>query len=195
MWEPTEEAQTNLKKGQRLVTSSPTKTRLLDGSPALNCQNFNASGFDEAGEIGAVTPEEEERKGGDNQRDGQAGAVNEDVEAEDVDDDRPEQGEAERDEAADQEQQSPGDLEGAHNVHVAGIHQRAGERGGLALWARRGRRDEVEKDVQAEDNKGEPEEDADDDGGDFHGAIFNGDAGIATKKAGREEGSGKRVSG
>jgi hypothetical protein len=145
--------------------------------------------------MGAVTPEEEQGKGGHKQRDWKAGAVDEDVEAEDVDDDRPEQGEAEGDEAADQEEQSAADLEGAYDLHVASLHHGAGKGGGMALRGGGRRRDEVEEDVQAEDNKGEPEEDADDDGGDFHGAIFNGNWGIATRKAGGEEGGGKRVSG
>ncbi len=49
----------------------------------------------------------------------------------------------------------------------------------MALRGLGRRRDEVKEDVQAENNKGEPEEAADDDGGDFHDALFSRSSRIA----------------
>ena len=57
----------------------------------------------EPGEIGSVTPEEEQREDRNDQDQRQSRAVHEDVEAEYVHNDRAEQGESERDEAAHQE--------------------------------------------------------------------------------------------
>jgi hypothetical protein len=89
------------------------------------------------------------------------------VEGEDVDDDRREQEQRERNEATG-EQQDAGDDLGAldQGEHVAGGRERAHE-GGRAL-AEGGHRQEVKEAVEAEHEKDEAEEDAGDRGDASH---------------------------
>jgi hypothetical protein len=83
-----------------------------------------ASGLQETGEICLVTPEQEKREGGDNERNGQSFVIHENVEAEDVHNHRAEQREAERNVAADQKNQSTRDLAESDNIEIArAIHR------------------------------------------------------------------------
>jgi hypothetical protein len=93
--------------------------------------------------------------------------IHEDVEAEDVHNHRAEQCEAERNVAANQENQSAGDLAEPDDVHVMAFHERFAEvcRERWLLWRHR---DEMQKDVRAENNEHQSKEDAGDDRGYFH---------------------------
>jgi hypothetical protein len=119
-----------------------------------------------------VTPEQEQREDGDDSRNLPSRMFQEDVEAEDVDNHRAEQGEAERNETANQENQSAGDLAEADDIHVMAFHERFAEIG-RERWRLWRHRDEVQKDVRAEDNEHQSEQDTGNDGGDFHAVMLN----------------------
>ena len=69
------------------------------------------AGFHEPGEICPVTPEQEQREGGDDECKRHSFMIHEDVEAEDVHNHRAEQREPERNVAANQENQSAENLQ------------------------------------------------------------------------------------
>ena len=97
--------------------------------------------------------------------------VHEDVEAEDVHNHRAEQRETERNVAANQENQSAKNLATGDDVEIVrGIH-RSDE---IARRAGHGRHFyEVQKGIRAEGGEHKSEQDAGDDGGDFHGVMMN----------------------
>jgi len=124
-----------------------------------------------AGEICPVTPEQEQNKDRDDDGQRQARAVEENVEEQDVRDDRAKQRKAQWHITPYQKQQTANDLQQAHNVNIMALHERFAEVSGQ----RRGRgrhRDEMQKNVRAEDDEHESKQNADNDGGDFHGAIM-----------------------
>jgi hypothetical protein len=105
------------------------------------------------------------------------------VEEQDVHDHRAEERKTERNIASDQEQQTADDLQQADDVNVMALHERFAEVSGQ----RRGQwrhRDEVQKDVRAEDDEHESQQDAGDDGGDFHGVMLNATGAISIAKGG-----------
>src|ERR1017187_6594317 len=85
---------------------------------------YDVSRFQEAGEICPVTPEQEQREGRDDGRKLPSLVIHEDVKAEDVHNHRAEQREAERNVAANQENQSTRDLAESDDVEIAcAIHR------------------------------------------------------------------------
>lgn len=100
-------------------------------------------------------PEREDHEGED-----QAGAVEKDVKKQNVDDDRAEDGEPERDEAPEQEEQTTQDLAKANGVDVTAAEKRV-EEIAHGVMRQLGHRHEMEERVQAEDDEGESKEQAD----------------------------------
>src|ERR1700677_1374762 len=97
-----------------------------------------------------------------------AAGVHQRVEKEDVDDDRGDQRERQRHVAADEEKHGAEDLQREDEVDVVGGGQDPDELAGQA-GGHRALREEVEETVQAEDEEQEAEQDARDEGCDFHG--------------------------
>lgn len=85
--------------------------------------------------------------------------------------------------AADQEQQSARNLQEASDVHVMAYHECFAEVG-RERWLLLRHRDEVQKDVRAEDEEHESQQDAGDDGGDFHAVMLNETKDISIVKTG-----------
>jgi len=139
-------------------------------SPRLFSIQVVSLSLHEAGEICPVTPEQEQRKDRDDDGQRQAGAVEENVEEQDVHDHRAKQRKAQWHVTSDQKQQAANDLQQADNVNIVALHERFTEVSGQ----RRGRRrhwDEMQKNVRAEDHKHESKQTAGNDGGDFHSRI------------------------
>lgn len=114
----------------------------------------------------AVTPKQEER----HQRNGgghaESGAIHENVEKDDVYDDRAEEGEAERHETTDDEKKSAHNLKRGDGLQITGRGHRTDK---LTRWAGHGRHgNEMQKRVRAENGEEQSEENADDDSNDFH---------------------------
>lgn len=112
-----------------------------------------------------MVPKQEERERGDDERHAEAGAFHEDVEENDVHDDRAERHQAQRDKA-DQQEQAADDLERRHGLQVAGGVHRADEFTGRAGHGRH--LHEMQKRIRTKDDEHEPKQDANDDGDDFH---------------------------
>jgi len=118
-----------------------------------------------------VTPEQEQPKDRDDDGQPQARAVEENVEEQDVHDDRTKERKTQWNVTSDQQQQTANDLQQAHNVNIMALHERFAEVSGHGR-RRRGHRDEMQKDVRAENDEHESKQNADNDGGDFHGAMM-----------------------
>src|SRR6476660_5497183 len=91
------------------------------------------------------------------------------VNEQNVDDDRSEQGQRERDVAIDQEQDRRNDLEQKYRDQIMGDKERADKLAGRSRRRRGG--NEVKKAVQSEDEKDQTEKKTSDDNGDFHVKI------------------------
>ena len=93
------------------------------------------------------------------------------MEEDDVDDDGPEDGESERDEAADEEKESADDLAGCNGVDVAagkeGVQKFANEALGQGRHG-----EEAQEAIRANDDEDKPKQNPNDDGEDFHGCVI-----------------------
>src|SRR5439155_12409746 len=103
----------------------------------------------------------------------QARWVEENVEEQDVHNDRAEQRKSERNVASGQEEQTAADLQHANDVDVMALHERFAKVSGKRRRRRR-HRNEVYKDVRAEDNEQKSKQEAGEDGEGFHPAIMAG---------------------
>ena len=92
------------------------------------------------------------------------------VEEEDVDEDRSENREAEWNEAADEDEQTSDDLQNGDEGHVLVRHEDGGEGSRIAGWHRR-LGYEVQYAVETEDEKCKAKQDTSDEDGDFHGCA------------------------
>jgi hypothetical protein len=88
------------------------------------------------------------------------------VNEQNVDDDRSEQGQRERDIAIDQEQDRRNDLEQKYRDQIMGDEERPDELGSRSRRWRAG--NEMEESVQSKREKDQPEKDTDDESGSFH---------------------------
>lgn len=140
----------------------------------------DASGSQETGEIGAVTPEQEQRESGDDRRNLPSFVIHEDVEAEDVHNHWAEQCEARWNVAANQQNQSAENLATGDDVEITGFIHRTEKRASRSGHGRHGH--EMQKGVRAEDGEHESKQNTGDDGGDFHAALLNRFGEISTIK-------------
>jgi len=100
----------------------------------------------------------------------QTGPGHRDVEEDDVKDDRAEDDQAEDRDEVQQEKQPSEDLKQEYHLHVS-CGRDGGEKhsGGAVRRRQRTHRDEMEKAIEAKDDKDQAQQSARDDGGNFHG--------------------------
>src|SRR5450432_466412 len=123
-----------------------------------------------AGESGADAQEYNDPEYRHDQSQRQTAREHQDVNEQNVDDDRSEQGEPERDVAIEQKQNRGNYLEQKDRNEIVGDKERPDELTGDSR--RRRRRDEMEEAVQSEDEKDKAKKKTSDDSSDFHVSII-----------------------
>src|SRR5207247_4375141 len=154
----------------------PTRQRLplqncLRQSPFFRdfCSGCNAR-LEETGERGADAQERNDPQHGHNESQRQTAREHQYVNEQNVDDDRSEQRQRERDVAIDQEQDRRNDLKQKYRDQIMGDKQRPDELASRS--GRRGAGNEMEEAVQSEDEKDESKKETSDDSHNFHVSNF-----------------------
>jgi hypothetical protein len=122
------------------------------------------------GESGAHAGEDNDPQHGHDEGQRQTARKHQDVDEQDVDDDRSEEGQREWDVAINQEQDRRNDLEQKYRDQIMGDKERADELASRAGWRSRG--NEVEEAIQSEDEKDQTEKETSDDNSDFHVKVI-----------------------
>jgi hypothetical protein len=123
-------------------------------------------------ELEAVDPKKKKSEDGIDETNPNALRKKKDVKQNDVHNHRTKKRQPERDEArAEKEAEASQNLEDSYNVHVTATHQCGNECAGLALHYRN-RAHKVEKSIQPEDDKLEPEQNPHNDNEVFHKDDF-----------------------
>ena len=125
--------------------------------------------MEEPGESGADTQEHNDPEHRHDESQRQTARKHQDVNEQNVDDDRSEQGQREWDVAIDQEQDRRNDLEQKYRDQIVRDEKRADELTGGSRRRRSG--NEVKEAVQSEDEKDETEQETGNDNGGFHVKI------------------------
>jgi hypothetical protein len=122
--------------------------------------------LEKTGESGADAEEHDDPQHRHDQSQRQTARKHQYVNEQNVDDDRSEQGQPERDVAIDQEQDRRNDLEQKYGNQIMGDKERPDELAGDSGWGRAG--DKVEEAVQSKDEKNETKKETSNESNDFH---------------------------